>query len=110
SFLGTLGRIEHGFNCRPDLVAIDNPVNPRKYLEKFWVDSITHDPYLFDYILKIQGSKRITFGTDYPFPLGDLELGKHIDELEIEKTVKEDIFNEAPLSWLNISRERFIKT
>ena len=25
SFAGTVGRIEHGFNCRPDLVAIDNP-------------------------------------------------------------------------------------
>jgi aminocarboxymuconate-semialdehyde decarboxylase len=29
SFLPTIGRIEHGFNCRPDLVAIDNPNNPR---------------------------------------------------------------------------------
>ncbi|MDZ7645752.1 MAG: amidohydrolase family protein [Cytophagales bacterium] len=34
SFLPTIGRIEHGFNCRPDLVAIDNNENPRKYLGK----------------------------------------------------------------------------
>ena len=32
SFLSTLGRIEHGFNCRPDLVAIDNNHNPKKIL------------------------------------------------------------------------------
>ena len=32
SFLPTLGRIEHGFNCRPDLVAIDNSINPREYV------------------------------------------------------------------------------
>src|SRR5690606_6673737 len=50
-FLPTIGRVEHGFNCRPDLVAIDNPVNPREYLGKFWVDCITHDPLILEYIL-----------------------------------------------------------
>ena len=28
AFLATLGRIEHGWRCRPDLVAVDNPNNP----------------------------------------------------------------------------------
>ena len=45
SFLSTIGRIEHGFNCRPDLVAVDNPKNPREYCGRFWVDctvSYTH--------------------------------------------------------------------
>jgi aminocarboxymuconate-semialdehyde decarboxylase len=83
SFLPTLGRIEHGFNCRPDLVAIDNPVNPREYVGKFWVDSATHDPKLFEYILGMQGSKRVTLGTDYPFPLGDLEVGKFITQMNL---------------------------
>ncbi|NJO01910.1 MAG: amidohydrolase, partial [Bacteroidia bacterium] len=32
SFLPTIGRLEHGFQARPDLVAIDNPVSPRQYL------------------------------------------------------------------------------
>ncbi len=43
SFPSTIGRIEHGFHCRPDLVAIDNPKNPRDYLGKFWLDSLVHD-------------------------------------------------------------------
>ncbi|GAB1398209.1 hypothetical protein MASR1M65_29890 [Saprospiraceae bacterium] len=28
SFPASIGRIEHGFNMRPDLVAVDNKVNP----------------------------------------------------------------------------------
>ena len=32
SFPATIGRIEHGFDVRPDLCAIDNPVNPKSYL------------------------------------------------------------------------------
>lgn len=107
SFLPTLGRIEHGFNCRPDLVAIDNPINPRDYLGKFWVDSITHDPALLKYVLKLQGSKRITLGSDYPFPLGDLEIGAYIEEMGLASEVVEDIFCNATLEWLNLDRKLF---
>ena len=107
SFLPTLGRIEHGFNCRPDLVAIDNPVNPREYLGKFWVDSITHDADLLEYVLKVQGSKRITLGSDYPFPLGDFEIGAYIEEMNLSEEVVEDIFCNAALEWLNLDRKLF---
>lgn len=107
SFMATIGRIEHGFNCRPDLVAIDNDVNPRNYLGKFWVDSITHDPMMLEYVIKLQGSNRITLGSDYPFPLGDLEIGKFIEDMEISAESKEDIFSKSTLEWLDISAEQF---
>jgi aminocarboxymuconate-semialdehyde decarboxylase len=108
SFLPTLGRIEHGFNCRPDLVAIDNNVNPRNYLGKFWVDCITHDPLMLEYVIKLQGSKKITLGSDYPFPLGDLEIGKFIEDMSLDESVKEDIFCNAPLEWLGLTKEQFL--
>lgn len=108
SFLPTLGRIEHGFNCRPDLVAIDNPHNPRTYLGKFWVDSITHDIAALEYILKLQGSKRVCLGSDYPFPLGDLEIGKFIEESQLSPEVKEDIFCNATLEWLQLDKQQFL--
>lgn len=108
SFLPTLGRIEHGFNCRPDLVAIDNPHNPRTYLGKFWVDSITHDIDALEYILKMQGSKRVCLGSDYPFPLGDLEIGQFIEDSKLSAAVKEDIFCNATLEWLQLDKKLFI--
>src|SRR5690554_8044815 len=63
SFIPTIGRIEDGFNCRTDLVAIDNDVNPRKYLGKFWIDCITHDIDMLKYMIKVQGSSKICLGT-----------------------------------------------
>ncbi|MCB0760623.1 MAG: amidohydrolase [Flavobacteriales bacterium] len=108
SFLATIGRIEHGFNCRPDLVAVDNPVNPREYLGKFWVDCITHDPRMLEYVLEMQGSRKVTLGTDYPFPLGDLEIGKFITEMGLSDEVVEDIFCNSTLEWLNMSKEEFL--
>jgi aminocarboxymuconate-semialdehyde decarboxylase len=108
SFLPTLGRIEHGFNCRPDLVAIDNQVNPREYVGKFWVDSITHDIDALKYILNMQGSKRVCLGSDYPFPLGDLEIGKFIEESDLSKTQIEDIFCNSTLEWLELDINNFL--
>ena len=108
SFLPTLGRIEHGFNCRPDLVAIDNTINPRNYLGKFWVDCITHDIHALEYILKLQGSNRVCLGSDYPFPLGDLEIGRFIEESNLSEETIENIFCNSTLEWLNFSKSKLM--
>lgn len=107
SFLFTLGRIRHGFECRPDLVAIDNPVDPLKYIGQFWVDSITHDLPMLEHVIKAVGSKRVTLGSDYPFPLGDLQIGKFIEDADLSKKMKEDIFANATLAWLQLTKKRF---
>lgn len=108
SFIPTIGRLEHGFNCRPDLVAIDNPVSPRDYLGRFWIDSATHDPELLQYILGKAGSDKICLGSDYPFPLGDLEIGTFIEKMNLSKDVVEDIFCNATLQWLKLNKEDYL--
>lgn len=107
SFLSTIGRIEHGFNCRPDLCAIDNNVNPREYIGKFWIDCITHDIDMLQYYLRMQGCKKICLGTDYPFPLGDLEIGKFIEDSDLSADIKEDIFANATAEWLKLNTADF---
>lgn len=108
SFIPIIGRLEHGFHCRPDLVAIDNPVNPRNYLGRFWVDSATHDPDLLQYILDKVGSKKVCLGTDYPFPLGDLEIGAFIEKMNLPDEVVDDIFFKSTLEWLKLPVEKFL--
>ncbi len=100
SFVPTMGRIEHGFNCRPDLVAIDNPITPRAYLSRFWYDSATHDPVLLQYILENVGADRICLGTDYPFPLGDLEIGAFIEKMNLPEETVSLIFHQNTQQWL----------
>jgi aminocarboxymuconate-semialdehyde decarboxylase len=107
SFLSTIGRIQHGFECRPDLVAIDNAIEPKKYIGQFWVDSITHDPLMLEYVIKLIGSKKITLGSDYPFPLGDLEIGKFIEDMPLDTATKEDIFYKSTLEWLHLSLAKY---
>jgi aminocarboxymuconate-semialdehyde decarboxylase len=107
SFLPTLGRIKHGHACRPDLVAMDNPASPDTYLGKFWVDSITHDARLLKFILEMQGANRICMGTDYPFPLGDLEFGQFMEKMGLSEEERKQLFAGATLSWLGMEASDF---
>ena len=100
SFPYTLGRIKHGFDVRPDLVAIDNPTSPEKYLGHFWVDSLVHDPKTFRYLLDVMGEDKICLGSDYPFPLGEHHPGKMIEEIEFDKNIKDKLLFINAQKWL----------
>lgn len=102
SFPLTIGRIEHGFNVRPDLVAIHNTVNPRDYLGKFWIDSLVHDPAAMRYIIDVMGADNICLGSDYPFPLGEAVPGKLIGEMGYENDLKEKLLFLNARNWLGI--------
>ena len=106
SLLATIGRLEHGFNCRPDLVAVHNDVNPREYLGKFWVDCITHDPMFLKYVIDLIGSDKICLGSDYPFPLGDLEIGKFITEMDLPQQDVDNIFYHSTMNWLGLGEQK----
>lgn len=107
SFPATFGRIEHGFRVRPDLVAVDNSESPRKYLKQFWLDSLVHDPVMLDYLVRFMGPERIALGTDYPFPLGELEPGKLIGEMPYSNDIKERLLHGSALEWLGLEKRLF---
>ncbi|HET6226581.1 MAG TPA: amidohydrolase family protein [Bacteroidia bacterium] len=108
SFPSTIGRIEHGFQVRPDLCAVDNPVNPRNYLGKFYFDSLVHDPAMLDFLVKLAGADKVALGTDYPFPLGELQPGKLISSMPYDAVTKERLLSGTALEWLNLSKSNFI--
>ncbi len=107
SFPATLARIQHGFDVRPDLCAIDNKVSPTAHMGKFWLDSLVHDPKMLDYIVDLVGADRVALGTDYPFPLGELEPGKLINQMPWGDEQKEQLLSKSALEWLNLDRSFF---
>lgn len=107
SFPATIGRIDHGFNVRPDLCAVDNPHSPRKYLGKMYFDSLVHEGAKLDFLLKLVGADQVMLGTDYPFPLGELEPGKLIESMPYDDSIKAMLFHGSALNWLNLERSRF---
>ncbi|MCL4135741.1 UNVERIFIED_CONTAM: hypothetical protein GTU68_031960, partial [Idotea baltica] len=53
SFPYTVGRIEHGYNVRPDLCAQECSKGPRSFLGQFWCDSLVHDEDALKLLVKV---------------------------------------------------------
>jgi len=102
SFPLTLGRIRHGFDCRPDLVAIDNPHDPAKYLSQIYFDGLVHDEAALKYLIDFAGIDKIALGSDYPFPLGELQPGKLINSMNLNDDQKLRLLSGTAKEWLNI--------
>ncbi|KAJ3275608.1 hypothetical protein HDV01_007611 [Terramyces sp. JEL0728] len=88
AFPYTLGRIEHGFQVRPDICAVANKVNPSSYIGRFWTDSLIHDEDALELLIKKIGIDRIILGSDYPFPLGEHKPGELV--VNAKKLSEED--------------------
>lgn len=71
----TLGRWEHGFRERPDLCQTMTKESPRESIRRVWFDSLVHDPEALRLLLSVAGPGKVALGTDYPFPLGELQPG-----------------------------------
>lgn len=116
SFAGTIGRIEHGFQSRPDLCAIDNAISPREYLARrpgdsgpltparFFVDSLTHDAEALRQLIRLFTPRRIAMGSDYPFPLGEALPGALIENLcDLAATDREQMLSGTAFEFLGLA-------
>lgn len=108
AFPFTLGRIQHGFDSRPDLCAVDNPVPPKDYVGHFYLDSLVHDENALRYLVELFGKEKICLGTDYPFPLGETIPGALIEKTFSDSTTREWLFSKAALNWLDLKKENFL--
>jgi len=105
-----LGRLEHGHACRPDLVAVDNPVPPSRYLRqgstpaRFWVDSLTHDAEALRRLVAMMGATRVALGSDYPFPLGEDVPGTIVDSMaDIAHQDRDALLSGSALEFLGLA-------
>jgi aminocarboxymuconate-semialdehyde decarboxylase len=97
SFPHTIGRIQHGFEARPDLCATRSKIPPADYIAqrsadsaasgsllrpaRFYVDSLVHDPQALRHLIHVMSADRIALGSDYPFPLGEDRPGAMIKSM-----------------------------
>ena len=105
SFPHIIGRIEKGFLERPDLCAVENNINPKNYLGKFYVDSLVHSQEALNYLVDIIGIDSIILGSDYPFPLGEEKPGKLIEtNSKIDVATKNKFLYKNALNWLGLDK------
>ena len=107
AFPFTIGRIDHGFNVRPDLCAVDNSTLPSSYMKNFYVDSLVHDENAMNFLIQTMGAERIAMGSDYPFPLGEHHPGKLIEGMDLFDATKQRLLAGTALEWLGLDESEF---
>ena len=109
AFPSIIGRLEHGYNVRPDIVATHNKHNPRDYIGKFYLDSLVHEPSVLRYMIDLFGAECIALGSDYPFPLGEEVPGEMIKNMKLDKNIVSALYADTALKWLNLTRQDYSK-
>ena len=107
AFPGIVGRLEHGFRVRPDIVATRNEHSPREYLGRFYVDSLVHDPAMLRYMIDLMGAESIAMGSDYPFPLGEHRPGELVESMALDEATRDRLLAGTALEWLNLDRAAY---
>jgi aminocarboxymuconate-semialdehyde decarboxylase len=74
SFAYLMGRVDNAWRER-DIVRKDCPKLPSSYVDRFYVDSAVFNSDALELLVKCSGIDRVMFGTDYPFPLGEIDMG-----------------------------------
>src|SRR5262245_48303265 len=108
AFPFTIGRVDHAVRIRPVVVAAENTTSPRRYLAhdgvpaRFYVDSLVHDADALKLLLKLFGTERIAFGSDYPFSLGETHPGKLIESMKLHEKEKAQLFSGTVREFLRL--------
>ncbi|XP_041367231.1 2-amino-3-carboxymuconate-6-semialdehyde decarboxylase-like [Gigantopelta aegis] len=108
TFPYTVGRIEHGYNVRPDLCATDCGVSPREYLGHFYTDSLVHDARSLKLLVDVIGKDKVILGSDYPFPLGEHHPGKlGMEKVNVARI--DQLLSGNALDFLGLHKDTFEK-
>lgn len=74
NFAAQIGRVDNAWRRR-DIVRADCPQPPSSYADRFSVDSAVFSEDALQLLVAVMGTQRILMGSDYPFPLGEIEPG-----------------------------------
>ena len=75
NFAAQVGRADNAWRHR-DIVRQDCPELPSSYASRFYCDSIVFDHATLSLLTGTMSVRRVMFGTDFPFPLGDQTPGE----------------------------------
>jgi aminocarboxymuconate-semialdehyde decarboxylase len=77
SFPYLIGRVDNAWRNR-DIVREDCPRLPSSYLDRFSVDAAVFSADALELLVRTMGEERVMLGSDYPFPLGEQQVGSLI--------------------------------
>lgn len=65
-----MGRIDHGWQVRPEIKQLRLRTAPSTYFDRFYFDTIVHSKDILEFVVKEVGAERVMIGSDYCFDMG----------------------------------------
>lgn len=102
SFAFVLGRVDNAWKYR-DIVRQDCPNLPSSYTDRFSVDSAVFDHGSLRLLVDVMGSERVMLGSDYPYPLGEQQIGNLVSSADfLDDGAKQNILNNNARKFFNL--------
>lgn len=68
-----IGRLDQAVHAKPEVAGKNLSRLPSEYLRQIYVDTVLNDPAVLRFVIDYLGADQVLLGTDYPFPMGDLD-------------------------------------
>ena len=78
---------------------------PRKYLNRFYVDSAVFDQRALEFLVDTMKAEHVMLGSDYPFPLGEHRVGDLVRSSRLSSRVKEQILGSNAVEFLGLETQ-----
>jgi aminocarboxymuconate-semialdehyde decarboxylase len=75
-----MGRLDHGWSVR-DEPKQNIQRRPSEYIDRFYMDTITHNDSALRWLIQLVGSDRVVLGTDLPFDMADEDPVGRLDRV-----------------------------
>lgn len=96
-----LGRLDNAYHQRS--VARGKARHPPSaYVDRFSVDSAVFDPCALDLLVKTMGEDRVMLGSDYPFPLGEQDIGALARSSDLGDAAKAKVLGENAAAFFGL--------
>lgn len=104
SFAFLLGRLENAWHHHPAVRgASQHP--PSYYCDRFYLDTAVFSHDALEMLIKTVGEDRVVLGSDYPFPLGEQQIGKLVREAGfLDAAQKNKLLGGNALTFLGLDR------
>ena len=97
-----LGRLDHGWSVRDEAkVSIDR--RPSDYLDRFYLDTITHNDSSLRWLIDYAGDRRVVLGSDIPFDMADEDPVGRLDRVAANATQRARIGGSNAIDLFSLS-------
>ena len=101
SFAFLLGRLENAWQHHP-VARGACKLRPSQYLNRFYVDSAVFDRKALQFLVETMSEDRVMLGSDYPFPLGEHNIGSLIRSSQLAQSAKQKLLGENAARFLRL--------